>query len=107
MSDDMRIMIERVEVPTVVLRAEVLSDRRLSWAARGIHAYLFATWSGGLEANDILLKATSKDSLDVSNGVNRVKKLKALCLELEKFGYARRDNKGTLILLDRMASKSD
>ncbi len=107
MTENMGIVIERIEVPTVVLRAEVLSDDKLSWAARGIHAYLFATWSGGLDVQDTLLKVTAKGILGDKNLPDRIKRLKSYCLELEQRGYAKRDDKGTLILLDRMASKSD
>ncbi len=95
-----RIAIERVEMPTVFIRSDVLSDKRLTWAARGMHAFLFATWPGGLEANDILYGATSKDSLDVSSYADRIKKIQSCCLELERFGYARREQDGTLVLLD-------
>jgi len=46
-----------------------------------------------------------KGILGEKNLSDRIKKLKAYCLELEQYGYAKRDDKGTLILFDRMVGK--
>ena len=104
MTENMGTVIKRIEAPTIFVRTEVLSDAKLSWAARGIHAYLFATWSGGLDVKDTLLEVTAKGILGDKSRSDRITMLKDYCLELEQHGYAKRDDRGTLILFDRKVS---